>query len=208
MARKRYAIPNYGTVIMAGTEYYRTRIADTDGKRVAVYGRTREELYDKVMEAQHEIDNNTFVRRSPTVKEYCEKWLLMQSAHIRQTTLIDYTSKVKIYIIKPLGHMRMADVKTDDIKLALVAASKKSASVYKSVNILYKCIFNSAKESRVIEFDPTVYLSTKGGGVPQKDKQPLTDEQVEKLLDAIKGCLLYTSPSPRDTERSRMPSSA
>lgn len=192
MARKRYAIPNYGTVIMAGTEYYRTRIADTDGKRVAVYGRTREELYDKVMEAQHEIDNNTFVRRSPTVKEYCEKWLLMQSAHIPQTTLIDYTSKVKIYIIKPLGHMRMADVKTDDIKLALVAASKKSASVYKSVNILYKCIFNSAKESRVIEFDPTVYLSTKGGGVPQKDKQPLTDEQVEKLLDAIKGLQTHT----------------
>ena len=24
----------------------------------------------------------------------------------------------------------------------------------------------------------------------------------------IQGCLLYTSPSPRDTERSRMPSSA
>lgn len=88
--------------------------------------------------------------------------------------------------------MRMADVKTDDIKLALVAASKKSASVYKSVNILYKCIFNSAKESRVIEFDPTVYLSTKGGGVPQKDKQPLTDEQVEKLLNAIKGLQTHT----------------
>ena len=31
------------------------------------------------------------------------------------------------------------------------------------------------------------------------------------LLDLVidgKGCLLYTSPSPRDTERSRMPSSA
>ena len=28
------------------------------------------------------------------------------------------------------------------------------------------------------------------------------------LLLFIKGCLLYTSPSPRDTERSRMPSSA
>ena len=45
MARKRYAIPQYGTVIMAGKEYYRTRIEDADGKRVALYGRTREELY-------------------------------------------------------------------------------------------------------------------------------------------------------------------
>ena len=30
----------------------------------------------------------------------------------------------------------------------------------------------------------------------------------EKINSKIKGCLLYTSPSPRDTERSRMPSSA
>ena len=28
------------------------------------------------------------------------------------------------------------------------------------------------------------------------------------LMDAVGGCLLYTSPSPRDRTRSRMPSSA
>ena len=60
MARKRYAIPQYGTVIMAGKEYYRTRIEDADGKRVALYGRTREELYDKVLEAREQIEDNTF----------------------------------------------------------------------------------------------------------------------------------------------------
>ena len=40
------------------------------------------------------------------------------------------------------------------------------------------------------------------GGVTLNDFQP--------LLDLIKGtvCLLYTSPSPRDRTRSRMPSSA
>ena len=30
----------------------------------------------------------------------------------------------------------------------------------------------------------------------------------EKILDEFKGCLLYTSPSPRDGLLSRMPSSA
>ena len=137
MARKRYAIPQYGTVIMAGKEYYRTRIEDADGKRVALYGRTREELYDKVLEAREQIEDNTFRRSSPTVKEYCEKWLLLQSAQVRATTLTDYTSKVNRHIIKPLGHMNIADVTADDIRLALVPVSKKSASVYKSVNILY-----------------------------------------------------------------------
>ena len=33
-------------------------------------------------------------------------------------------------------------------------------------------------------------------------------EQVGSFLDAVKACLLYTSPSPRDYAASRMPSSA
>ena len=34
------------------------------------------------------------------------------------------------------------------------------------------------------------------------------DGRVKSLHPAIHGCLLYTSPSPRDVEESRMPSSA
>ena len=191
LARRQYTIPQYGTVNMGGTEYYRTRIEDADGKRIAIYGRTKEELYNKVAEVRRQIENDTFRRASPTVKDYCNKWLLMQSAHIRETTLIDYTSKVKNYIIKPLGHMYMEEVTADDIRLALVAASKKSASVYKSVNVLYKCIFASAKESRVIEENPTGFLSTKDGGIPQKEKQALSDEQVDILLDTVRGLPPY-----------------
>ena len=39
--------------------------------------------------------------------------------------LTDYTSKVNRHIIKPLGHMNIADVTADDIRLALVPVSKK-----------------------------------------------------------------------------------
>ena len=145
MARKRYAIPQYGTVIMAGKEYYRTRIEDADGKRVALYGRTREELYDKVLEAREQIEDNTFRRSSPTVKEYCEKWLLLQSAQVRATTLTDYTSKVNRHIIKPLGHMNIADVTADDIRLALVPLTKKSEGLYNTVNMLIKCMISVQK---------------------------------------------------------------
>ena len=35
-----------------------------------------------------------------------------------------------------------------------------------------------------------------------------TPEQVKEALAELKGCLLYTSPSPRDLSTSRMPSSA
>ncbi|MBP5555535.1 MAG: site-specific integrase [Lachnospiraceae bacterium] len=189
MARRK-TIPKYGTVTMNGIEYYRTRILDADGKRVALYGKTQEELYDKVEEAKKQIEDCTFRREMPTVKEYCEKWLLMQSAHVRNTTMVDYTSKVKNYIIKPLGHMHMVDVTADDIRLAVLPAAKKSESVYRSVNMLIKCIFNSAEDSHIIDDNPTKRLSAKGG-TPQKEKEALSDEQVEQLLDAIKGLPPY-----------------
>ena len=174
MAKRKRLIPDYSTVTLSGLEYYRTRIEDADGKRVALYA------------ALEQVGHARFHRKSPTVAEYCEKWLLMQSVHVRQTTLTDYTSKVRRHIIKELGEMRMADVTLDDIQLALVPVSKKSASVYKSVVILYKSIFRAAKESHVIEVNPTLHLNAKGGGIPQEDRQALTDEQVEQLLDAIR----------------------
>ena len=42
-----------------------------------------------------------------------------------------------------------------------------------------------------IDNNPTIYLTAKGGGVPQKDKAALTDEQAARLLDAIQGLPPY-----------------
>ena len=191
MAKRKPILPDYGTVQIKGKTYFRTRVSDDEGNRISLYAVTCEELYEKVLEVEKQIANKTFRRGTPTVKEYCEKWLLMKSANVRETTLIDYRSKVKNHIIKPLGDMKMGDVTADDIRLAIIPASKLSESVFKSVNVLYKCIFHSAFESKVIDKDPTVYLSPEGGGVPQKDRIPLTDEQVEKLLQATKGLPPY-----------------
>ena len=190
MGRKKKQIPKYGTVTLNGIEYFRTRIEDADGKRVALYAKTAEELYEKVEEAKRQIEEASFRRATPTVAEYCERWLLMQSAHIRTTTLTDYSSKVKNYIVAPLGHMYMANVTTDDVRLALVAASEKSNSVYRSVHMLYKAIFNSAVDSNIIDYSPCERISAKGGK-PQKDKDALTDDQIDKLLSAIKGLPPY-----------------
>ena len=41
-----------------------------------------------------------------------------------------------------------------------------------------------------------------------KSTLPLTLENIIYHTNAVSSCLLYTSPSPRDREKSRMPSSA
>ena len=178
MATKRKRIPRYSKVQVNGYEYYKTDIEDADGKRIILYGKTREEVYDKEMAALEQIDNATFRRKSPTVAEYCEKWLLMQSVHVRTTTLTDYTSKVRRHIIKELGEKRMAEVTLDDIQVALVPVSKKSASVYKSVVILYK--------SKVID-DIIAEL------YPRLNDSSLSDEEKDEIRRQIAEYKKYAS---------------
>ena len=175
-----------GTTTIKGVEYFRTRITGVDGKRVTLYARTSEELAQKVQDAKHEIVEAKFRKENPTVAEYCQKWLLMQSAKVTPATLKGYESKIRNYIVKPLGELYMLDVTCDDIRLALVPASKKSASVYSVVNMLIKCVFYSAERSHIIEDNPTKGISAKGG-TPAKGKEALTDTQVKQLLKAVHG---------------------
>ena len=60
---------------------------------------------------------------------------------------------------------------------------------YTNVNVLP---FTEDIPLEVIAFlDPTIYLKKNVGGIPQKERLPLTDEQVDKLLDAIYGLPPY-----------------
>ena len=47
-----------------------------------------------------------------------------------------------------------------------------------------------------------------GANEVELGKQWASNDLISSLSDEYKACLLYTSPSPRDTEVSRMPSSA
>ncbi len=186
-------IPNFKfTTHWVDDKYvYVAFLEDSEGNKVKVSSTDFDDLCRRYETEKKNIESRAFNKKCPTVKDYCERWLHMQSANIRATSLIDYTSKVKRHIIAPLGHKKMSEVTTDDIKLALVPVSELSESVFKSVNILYKCIFDSAEASKIITHNPTKYLSKKSGGKPPKDKEALTDEQIERLLDTVRGLPPY-----------------
>ena len=190
MAKKKSDIPQYGTVMRSGVQYFRTRVTDADGKQVSLYATTCEELYKKETEARQQIEDIIFRRENPTVAEYCEKWLYMKSAKISRGTLRGYRNAMDNYIIKPLGDMYLSDVTADDIKLAMIPVSKMSQGYYSTVNMLIKCIFYSAERSNLLDYNPSAGISAKGGK-PKKKKDALTDEQAKRLLDAIRGLPPY-----------------
>lgn len=154
MAKKKAQIPKYGTITLKGIQYYRTRITDADGKELSLYAATCEELYEKQLEARKQVEEIIFHRQHPTVAEYGEKWLMMQSAKVSASTLRGYTRDMTNYIIKPLGEMYMEEVTADDIRLALVPLSKKSEGLYNKVNMLLKCIFIRQSETKSLNTTP------------------------------------------------------
>ena len=56
MANRKIMLPQYGTVMKRGVLYYRTRIKDANGKLVAIYAKTPEELYNKETLALEQIN--------------------------------------------------------------------------------------------------------------------------------------------------------
>ena len=157
--------PTYGFVASRGE--YRKRIKGPDGRRISLYAKTPEELTEKIAAVQREIEEDVYHRDNPTVEEYATKWLAMHGSHVRTTTLVDYTSKVKIYIIEPLGKKYMAEVTPDDVKMAIGKAAVQSASIYRGVQMLYKMIFGSALESHIIDESPCKNLNPRGGRTPK-----------------------------------------
>ena len=59
MANRKIILPQYGTVMKRGVLYYRTRIKDANGKLVAIYAKTPEELYNKETLALEQIEKNS-----------------------------------------------------------------------------------------------------------------------------------------------------
>ena len=178
-------IPEYGTTMRGGKTLFRTTVTDENGKRVTILANTREAVYKKEKEKRKAIDGALYRKAHPTVADYCEKWLLMKSATIRPNTINGYRHTIGKYIVKPIGDMYMEEVTADDLKLLMVPISKMSTAVYEEMNMLLKCIFQSALESNIILDNPAAGINPRGGQ-GRKKREPLTDEQVRVLLDTIR----------------------
>jgi len=169
---------------------YRKRIKNADGKYAAIYGKTPEELTEKLAEATKQVEEGLVDRAYPTVNAYADLWLELHSPNISYATKQDYRYIIKRHMKEPLGNFRMADVTQDNIKAALLSVADKSESVYQRTVMLYKQIFDSAVDSNIIASSPCRKL--KSGGVPPKKKHALSKEQIEILLNAIRETKVYT----------------
>ena len=77
-----------------------------------------------------------------------------------------------------------------------------------SINLGYACINMALQKQKISCNKGMIKRTFKAKGVPYASELALKNVQALKKIIEWNGCLLYTSPSPRDVEESRMPSSA
>lgn len=183
--------PKYGTVTRKGRKYFRTRITIQDGTRVTLYGRTESEVDQKVAELRAKVAREALERDCPTVAQYAQLCLENRSPFIALSTFDNYAQTIKKHIVEPLGDKLMCDVTRDDILAAVRRSAVLSESTYGAVQMFYKSIFGEAVKNGIISENPALVLPAKGGKAPTKARKSLTDEEVQILLNAVKGLPPY-----------------
>lgn len=164
---------------------YRKRIKDTDGKYVALYAKTPDELTAKLELANQQIEAQQLAKGNPTVAQYAAEWLALYTAEMPSNTSRVYTNAVNVHIVPQIGGLLLQEITQDDIKRVLVRMTAKSASMQSKVLNTLRKIFDAAVENGLAAKNPCTKL--RAGGKKTKEKEPLSKEQMGVLLEAVKG---------------------
>ena len=97
-------------------QLYRKRLKGRDGKTVALYGKTPQELSIKIEEFQEDLLNYQDNRENPYVGDYADYWLDLQEGHLTYGAYTDYQSIINRHIKPPMEGLRMRDVRPDDTR--------------------------------------------------------------------------------------------
>ena len=113
---------------------------------------------------------------------------------------INVTPFIDVMLVLLIIFMVAAPLATVDIKVDLPASSAKPAPRPE------KPVFLSVKADKRLFLGEDEVKAETLGAILDARTQGKKDTTI--FFQADKGCLLYTSPSPRDRQKSRMPSSA
>ena len=168
---------------------FRKRVKDISGKYVAVYGRTPDELTEKIMVFQEQQALGAENRDDPFFNDYAQRWMDLHGANLTFGGRTDYQSCIDCNIKPHMQGKRIKEIHPDDIKELMLGVADKSESIYNKTYMLVKQILASACENGLIATNPCP--APHKGGIPAKERQALTKEQAAILLDAVKDTKAY-----------------
>jgi integrase len=157
------------------------------GKRVSIYGKTKEEARGKLRELIRKQEDNRPVSPSKMLlKDYLAQWLERIQYEVRPKTLGDYKSLVRLYITPYMGKIQLGKLDPIQIEKAWsdLLKSGKSTSVVQHVHVRLSKALTDAVDRLLIPWNPC--QSATPPRVVKKEIYPPDANAMSRILDVAR----------------------
>ena len=180
-------------------------------KRVSC--RTQAEATNKLNELLGmQVNGLLSVTKAVSLASFLDEWLKnVVAPKCQPKTVCYYEAFCRLHIVPALGKQDLRKIQPRQIN-ALIAQKRKeglSPETLRGLRATLRSAYTSAVRQGLAHDNPV--SKTEPPSRAYKEPVYLSVDEVGRLVSAAEHsyiCLLYTSPSPRDRTRSRMPSSA
>ncbi len=160
-----------------------------DGKRKVFYGKTKKEVTEKLIKARSEQQQGTLVTApEQTVAQFLSDWLEnTQKDNVRSRTYERYEEIIRLHITPVLGRHQLQKLTAQHLQ-ALYRNKRKEGLSPTTITIFHSILHNAldcAVKWNIVSRNICELVSP-----PRREHfevQPLTVEQVHKLLEAARG---------------------
>jgi integrase len=160
----------------------------TGKKRKTVYGRTREEAHEKLIEALSNRNKGlVFEGDNQTLGTYLADWLRDIEGTIKQRTLENYEYVVRKHIVPELGEVKLKALKPDRVR-RLYREKIDAGLSNRTVQLIHTVLRKALQQAVSDEILPrNVCQAVKAPRRVKKEIPPLHPEEVRTLLRAACG---------------------
>jgi integrase len=159
----------------------------TGKKRKTVYGKTREEAHEKLVDAlAHRHKGLVFEGDDQTLGIYLAGWLRDIEGTIKQRTLENYAYVVNTHITPGLGKIKLKNLKPEKVR-ALIRDKRDSGLSSRTVQLIHTVLGKALKDAVRDEIlHRNVAAAVKPPKQTKREMHPLSPDQARLFLDAAR----------------------
>ncbi len=150
------------------------------GKTHALYNKKLSELKREMTDLRHSLEHGTYVKQSKmTFAEWWAEWIeVYKRPTVKAGTVDSYIKHFNAYIKKPLGNMRLADIRAEHLQRLLndMQAEGYADDTIMLTYCVLSGVFKQATKNELIARNPFA-LITRPKGKAKKERVVFTREQ-------------------------------
>ena len=169
--------------------HWRCAVALPNGHRRTFYGKTREDVEAKLLDARHALAHKQPVEppHSLSVATFLKDWIVDQQAYLRPRTWAGYKGNVDNHIIKSIGKLKLAEFQPADVRrvhrdCAARGLSKRTVEYVHA--ILHKALDQAVHDQLVPR---NVAHKTRPPSSQRPKVAPYTPDEAIRFLEEVRG---------------------